>query len=86
MSLTDKPAPTPAPSERCAKCSNKDNDGCDAPAVARYTWPGRDEAFACVYHALKIQAVATAIGLHLQMVHLSRDGSDIRAADEEASR
>jgi hypothetical protein len=48
------------------KCSNKDGDGCVFPATVRYTWPGRDEAFACLPHALQL-----LIGLHLQMIRLT---------------
>lgn len=44
--------------------------GCDKPCIARFTWPGRDEAFACVSHALKLKSVAEAMGLHLQLLPL----------------
>jgi len=43
---------------------------CGAPALFRYTWPGRDEMFACVEHAGGIRRVAEAMGLHLQLVLL----------------
>jgi len=43
---------------------------CGAPALFRYTWPGKDEAFACMIHANGILNVAEAIGLHLQMIRL----------------
>ena len=44
---------------------------CDQLAFARYTWPGRDEAFVCVIHAMQILNVANAIGLYLQMIPLT---------------
>ena len=47
------------------------NDHCDQPAFVRYTWPGRDEAYACVIHSLQIQNVALDMGLRLQMIRLT---------------
>jgi hypothetical protein len=44
---------------------------CDAPAFVRYTWPGRDESFACATHALQIQGIAHALGLYLQIIPLT---------------
>ncbi len=41
---------------------------CDKTAIFRYTWPGRDESFICLEHAIKIRAVVDAIGLHLQFI------------------
>lgn len=43
---------------------------CENPAAYRYTWPGKDEAVACVMHASGIATVAKAIGLHLQLIPL----------------
>jgi hypothetical protein len=45
--------------------------GCDRPPVVRYTWPGKDEAGICAEHLPKLQAVAKAMGLHLQ-IHARR--------------
>ena len=54
-------------------CSQKDADGnpnCPNPVLFRYTWPGRDEAYACVIHATALLSIAEAFGLHLQMIRL----------------
>ena len=45
-------------------------NGCEAPAVARFTWPGRDEAGICAEHLPKLRGVASAMGLHLQIISL----------------
>ena len=45
--------------------------GCDADAFARYTWPGRDESYACALCAMKVAGIAQTIGLHLQMIPLT---------------
>lgn len=49
-------------------CNQKD---CDSPAIFRYTWPGKNEAFACAIDAIKLNNVANAIGLHLQLIQLT---------------
>lgn len=46
--------------------------GCERRSAYRYTWPGRDENGVCEEHRPKLVAVARAIGLHLQLVPLSR--------------
>lgn len=46
--------------------------GCDARAGWRYTWPGRDESTVCVEHVAKLLAIANALGMHLQVVHIPR--------------
>lgn len=46
---------------RCA------TDGCERPPVARYTWPGREEAVVCRAHAMAALRVAEACGFHLQV-------------------
>lgn len=51
------------------RCNQKDPD-CEAMPVYRFTWPGRDEAFICEVHALKLRSVASAMGLHLQLITL----------------
>jgi len=43
---------------------------CDAAAVFRYTWPGRDEALICLAHAVKLRALADAMELHVQLIPL----------------
>ena len=44
--------------------------GCQELAVYRFTWPGRDESFICAKHKPKLISIATAMGLHLQVVAL----------------
>lgn len=41
---------------------------CDNPCMFRYTWPGKDESYICLEHAQQLLNVASAIGLHLQML------------------
>jgi hypothetical protein len=43
---------------------------CEKPAIARYTWPGRDETGICADHLAKLQVVAEAMGLPLQIIDL----------------
>lgn len=49
---------------------------CGQHAAFRFTWPGKDEAFTCVDHAMQLAGVANAIGLHLQLIPLSYNVSD----------
>jgi hypothetical protein len=48
-----------------------DEETCQNPAVFRYTWPGRDESCICLIHAIQLQNVAMAMGLHIQLIKLS---------------
>ncbi len=41
---------------------------CPDRAIARYTWPGRDEQVICRAHGEQVLAVAEAIGMHLQLI------------------
>ena len=50
-----------------------EKEKCPFPAYVRYTWPGRDEAFACFYHAAAIQNVSKAMGFPLQMIPVNSD-------------
>lgn len=43
---------------------------CYAPAAYRYTWPGRNEATVCKEHSEKLHAVASAMGLNLQLIEV----------------
>jgi hypothetical protein len=52
------------------KCGQR---GCDAPAVVRYTWPGRDEAGACTEHALMVRNTSEAMGCHVQLIPITND-------------
>jgi hypothetical protein len=47
--------------------------GCDLLAIARFTWPGKDEQVVCAVHAVKAREVARALGMHLQIVMLTPD-------------
>jgi hypothetical protein len=49
------------------KCNQQ---GCQNEAAFRFTWPGSDEAGICAQHAPKLDAVAQAMGLHLQVIPL----------------
>lgn len=44
---------------------------CPNEADFRYTWPGRDESWICVEHAPKLAGIASAMGLHLQLLPLA---------------
>ena len=46
---------------------------CGALPVVRFTWPGRDEAFACTVHARQLERLADALGFHLQIIPLSEE-------------
>lgn len=46
---------------------------CANPCVVRFTWPGKDEAFACREHADYMASIADAIGMHLQLIDLPSD-------------
>ena len=50
------------------KCNQKN---CDEPAAFRFTWPGQDEAGICIDHVDKLQNIARAMGLHLQVIPLT---------------
>jgi hypothetical protein len=43
---------------------------CDKGSDFRFTWPGKDEAGICKEHAQKLEAVARAMGLYLQVIAL----------------
>ncbi len=49
---------------------------CSHHAAFRYTWPGKNESFACVEHAMQLNCVANAIGLPLQLIPLSYRAGD----------
>jgi len=54
---------------------------CSERALFRYTWPGKDESFICMDHALQLRGIAQALGLHLQMIVL--DGSSEEMCRQE---
>ena len=41
---------------------------CQNPCMFRYTWPGHDESYVCLEHSRKLLAVATALGMYLQLI------------------
>ena len=49
---------------------------CGEHAAFRYTWPGKDEAHICVNCAVRLQAVANAMGLYVQLIPLSYGAGD----------
>jgi hypothetical protein len=51
------------------KCSQT---GCPHDGIARYTWPGRNEAVICAEHRPKLLAVAEACDLKLEVIDLPR--------------
>lgn len=62
------------------KCNQKD---CPDPPALRFTWPGQDEAAICVVHAIQLNLIADAMGLHLQLIPLTAEDY-LRAAEQEA--
>jgi hypothetical protein len=49
-------------------------NGCGLPPVARYTWPGKNEAGICGAHVVSLRNIAAAMGLPLQIIPLLDDG------------
>lgn len=45
-------------------CSQRD---CGQPATALFTWPGKDETGICEQHLPKLRAIATGLGMYLQV-------------------
>ena len=49
---------------------------CNKPAVYRYTWPGRNEAFICEQHAQGIRVISNAMGFYVQLIEVEpEDGN-----------
>jgi hypothetical protein len=46
---------------------------CPNDAAVRYIWPGKDEAFCCMEHALRIKYVADAMGCPVHMHPITPD-------------
>lgn len=44
---------------------------CEMTAVGRFTWPGRAESFICAGHEPKLVGLAQAMGLPLEVIHLT---------------
>ncbi len=49
---------------------------CNEIATFRFTWPGRDESYACMPHARQILGAAEAMGFHLQMIPMGYHNLD----------
>lgn len=43
---------------------------CGMPVTHRYTWPGKNETYCCLIHAVQLRNVAAAMGLYLQLIPL----------------
>lgn len=56
-------------------------DQCEREAVARFTWPGREELQACAVCALKAKRIARAMGLELEVRSTVEEEDD--ALDDE---
>lgn len=50
---------------------------CKYQATHRFTWPGNDESFICRAHADWVRQVATAMGMHLQLIPLDDDADEM---------
>ena len=46
---------------------------CQNPPAFRFPWPSKDEAWICAIDAMKLRGIATAMGLHVQLVPLTTD-------------
>lgn len=51
------------------------SEQCKNQATLRFTWPGRDESYICNSCADKADAVAQAMGLHLQFLPVGAEES-----------
>lgn len=49
---------------------------CGALANFRYTWPGRNEALICLSCAARLQQIAGAMGLYVQLIPISYSITD----------
>lgn len=46
---------------------------CEFTPAYRFTWPGKDEDYICMPHAIKAQNIARVMGFHLQLIPLKPD-------------
>jgi len=46
-------------------CNQQD---CELEGKFEFTWPGKDKAFICEEHVDKLQSVANAMGMYLQVI------------------
>ena len=56
-----------------SECGQPEPLLCGKVAAIRYTWPGEDEAVACVGCAEKLAAVAKALTMNLQLIPLTSE-------------
>jgi hypothetical protein len=59
--------------ERQPTCTQ---EGCATPAIVTFVWPGRPRAGACSEHALKVLAIAKALGLPEVSLDMKLAGPD----------
>ena len=48
-------------------------DKCEKSVMFRYTWPGKDERFVCSDCAIRLAAIAQALGFFLQVIRLNNE-------------
>lgn len=56
---------------------------CKNTASYRYTWPARNESFICESCVGKLQAVANALGMYLQIQPIENDTEQCRQQVKE---
>lgn len=61
------------------KCNQHE---CANPPAFRFTWPGKDEARICAIHAIKMRNIASAMGLYVQLIHLTPEDYITPAGDQ----
>lgn len=49
------------------------SEQCQNPGAYKYTWPGRNEAYACKVHAAEVRALANMGGLYIQIRPIPED-------------
>lgn len=49
------------------------SEQCKNPGAFKYMWPGRNEAYICAECVLKLRAIASAIGLYVQIREVPED-------------
>jgi hypothetical protein len=58
---------------------------CPTQPVFRYTWPGKNEAHACFFHAVGLKRVAAMLGFHLQFIPLSLEERLLHSCSSEVA-
>jgi len=59
------------------KCNQK---GCDEIASYKFTWPGNDDDVICENHVGQLIAIASAMGMHLQVTPIPEHEKQISDA------